>query len=135
MRTAIFDYISAIPRATLGTYTLSTELPWEQNGQPLYLNNLKTIYVDVDQTSQEPLYNVLNFADPLDEITTVRVYFVNDAKQLPSNYESLVAEIKDARNATGTEGYVDKVCQVSTEFSADRLITTFEFSFKKLLTN
>ena len=104
MRTAILTYVQAIPRATLGTYSVSEELPWEQNGQPLYLNNLKTIYVDVDQVAQEPLYNVLNFADPLDEITTVRVYFVNDAKQLPSNYESLVAAVKDARNATGTEG-------------------------------
>lgn len=135
MRTAILTYIQAIPRATLGTYSVSEELPWEQNGQPLYLNNLKTIYVDVDQVAQEPLYNVLNFADPLDEITTVRVYFVNDAKQLPSNYESLVAAVKDARNATGTEGYVDRVCQVSTEFAADKLITTFELSFKKTLTN
>lgn len=135
MRTAIYDYISALPRATLGTYTVSSELPWDQNGQSLYLINLKTVYVDVDQTTQAPLYNVLNFADPLDETTTVRVYFVNDAKQLPSNYETLVAAIKDARNAEGTDGYVNKVCQVSTEYSSDRLVTTFEFSFKKTLTN
>jgi hypothetical protein len=119
----------------MGTYSLTTELPWDQNGNPLYINNLKRIYVDVDQIVQESGVNTLGFPGTVDEITTIRVYFVNDAKQLPSNYESLVTAIKDARLTTDISGVINRLCQVSTNYEADKLITTFEFSFRKLITN
>jgi len=135
MRTAIYDYIDSLSSTTMGTYSLTTELPWDQNGNPLYINNLKRIYVDVDQIVQESGVNTLGFPGTVDEITTIRVYFVNDAKQLPSNYESLVTAIKDARLTTDISGVINRLCQVSTNYEADKLITTFEFSFRKLITN
>ncbi len=135
MRTAIYNYISAVSKSQLGTYTVTQELPWDNNGTPLYLSNLKTIYVDVDQTTQNGLVAGLDGSGAVDEITTVRVFFANDAKTLPSNYETLVQLIKDARLISNTPGVTDRTCQVSTAFVADKLTTTFEFSFKKLITN
>lgn len=132
MRSDIVAYIKTLQ---LGTYRLTEELPWDNNGQPLYLSNLKTIYVDVDQIEQIPLIDTLGRAGAVDEVTTVRVYFVNDAKTLPSNYESLVANIKLARTQDYTLGYIQKLCQVTTSFVADKMITEFDFSFRQLITN
>ena len=132
MRANILSYIKTL---TLGSYSVSDELPWDNNGTPLYLSNLRRIYVDVAQFSQDARIDTLGMSGAVDEITTVRVYFVNDAKTLPANYESLVAAIKQARVQDYTAGYIQKLCQVSSEFTGDRLTTTFEFSFRKLMTN
>lgn len=132
MRSNILAYIKSL---RLGTYSVTDELPWDNNGTPLYLVNLKRIYVDVSQYSQDALIDTLSMAGAVDEITTVRVFFVNDAKTLPSNYETLIDDIKSARVQDYTAGYIQKLCQVTTEYQSDRMITTLEFSFRKLLTN
>lgn len=135
MRTAILAYLQGLTNSQLGTYSVVEELPWDQNGNPLYLNNLKRIYVDVTQVTQEPNQNSLTLAGVVDQTSVVRVFFVNDAKQLPSNYESLVDLIVQARLTADITGVIERLCQVSTDFDADRLITEFEFSFKKTITN
>ena len=132
MRQAIYNAIAAL---NLGTYAMSTELPWDNNGQPLYLANLKRIYVDVAAIRQEEAIDTLDGQGSVDEITTIRVYFVNDAKQLPSNYDALVQSIKEARTTPDITGVIQRLCQVDTRFESDRLVTEFEFSFRKYLTN
>ena len=135
MRQAIYDYISNIGKSTMGTFALASELPYDSSGVPLYLKNFKRIYIDIDQVSQEPVFDAMNAAGAVDEITIVRAYFVTDAKQLSSNYEDLVQAIKDARLTQDIPGVIRRLCQVSTKFQDDALITEFEFSFRKLLTN
>ena len=134
MRTAIYDYLYA-NRSSLTGLTLSEKLPWTDNGAPLYLQNMKYVYLDLDQVSQEALTETLNGNGTVDEITTVRVYFANDAKTLPSNYENLVAIIKTARLTQDIEGVINRLCQVSTEYVSDVVVTTFEFTFRKMQTN
>jgi len=135
MRQAIYDYISNISKSTMGTFSLASELPYDSSGVPLYLKNFKRIYIDMDQVSQEAVFDAMNAAGAVDEITLVRAYFVTDAKQLSSNYEALVKAIQDARLTTDIEGVIRRLCQVSTKFQDDSLVTEFEFSFRKLLTN
>lgn len=132
MRQVIYDYLSG---QSLGSARLTDNLPWEDNGAPLYRHNKKYVYVDTANTAQTPLFDAFDNTGTVDEVTTVRVYFVNDAKILPPDYDETVETIKGARTATGTEGYIQKLCQVSTEFFEDSLITTLEFSFRRLLTN
>jgi hypothetical protein len=132
MRSAILSYIQTL---SLGTFAVTEELPWDNNGTPLYMSNLKRIYVDAAQSSQDPAFDVFNGGGSVNEITTVRVVFVTDAKQLPSNYESLVDLIKLARLESSTAGYIQRLCQVTTEFTGDKMTTEFEFSFRKTLTN
>lgn len=134
MRQAIYNYLYA-NRNQLSGLTLSDKLPWTDNGAPLYLQNKKYIYVDIDQITQEKLYDTLGGTGGVDEITLVNVYFVLDAKALLSNYEDLVAVIKTARLTTDIEGVIHRLCQVKPEYSGDNLVTTFEFSFRKLITN
>jgi len=135
MRESIYNYIDNFSKSTMGTFALAGELPYDSSGIPLYIKNFKRIYIDMDQVKQESVFDALNSAGAVDEITTVRAYFVTDAKQLPSNYETLVSAMKDARLTSDIAGVIRRLCQVSTRFQDDSLITEFEFSFRKLLTN
>jgi hypothetical protein len=96
---------------------------------------MKSIYVDVDQIQQQKLFDTMSGDGTVDEITTVNVYFVLDAKALLSNYEDLVSVIKAARLIQDIIGVIERTCQVRAEYSADNLVTTFTFSFRKMLTN
>ena len=133
MRSVIYNFIKEL---RLKTVTLTEHLPWEDNGAPLYHHNKKHIYVDTAQTQQTPMFDALNGGTgTVDEITTVSVYFVNDAKKLLADYDSIVNLLKEARLAPGTEGYIQKLCQITTFYQEDAIITQLEFSFRKLLTN
>ena len=132
MRSQVLDYLNA---NKVTGFTVTNALPYNASGQPLYLNNFKSIYVDQPQTSQEPLIDVLNGAGVVNETTTVSVYVTTDAKQLPSNYDTLVSTIKLARLDTELVGVTQRTTRVSTEFNADALVTKFDISFTQLITN
>lgn len=133
MRSVVYTYIRDL---RIKGYTLTDSLPWEDSGTALYLHNKKHIYVDVAQVEQQPVFDTLNNGQgTVDEIITVSVYFVNDAKKLPLDYDQVVNQLKGARTAVGTEGYIQKLCQVTTSYQEDALVTTLEYSFRKLITN
>jgi len=132
MRSVIYDYIKSL---ALKSVSLSAELPYQSSGTDLYLKNKKTIYVDAAQSSQDPAIDTFDGKGTVDETTTVSVYFVNDAKRVLSDYDTIVAQLKGARTATGTESYIQKLCQVSVSYSEDAMVTQLDFSFRKLLTN
>jgi hypothetical protein len=116
-------------------YTVTAELPWDSSGQPLYLNNMKRIYVDQPQTGQEPLIDVLNGLGVVNETTTVSVYLATDAKKLPANYDAVVSMIKSTRLDPAILGVTQRTTTVSTEFDADVLVTQFDINFRKLIIN
>ena len=87
MREDILTYIRSL---SLGTFTVSDDLPREEGGVMLYVKNPKRIYVDRPQYSEEPLLQTLNGFDIHSEATTVSIYFTADAKTLPANYGALV---------------------------------------------
>ena len=116
-------------------YTVTAELPWDSSGQPLYLNNMKRIYVDQPQTVQEPLIDVLNGHGVVNETTTVSIYLATDAKKLPANYDAVVSMIKSTRLDPAISGVTQRATQVSTEFVADVLVSQFDINFRKLIIN
>jgi hypothetical protein len=132
MRTVVYNYIKALG---LKSVVLSSELPYQTNGQDLYLKNKKTIYVDVAQSTQDAVTDTFSGTGTVNEVTTVSVYFVNDAKKILPDYDNIVTQIKNARTATGTEGYIQKLCQVTVSYDEDAMVTELGFSFRKLLTN
>lgn len=134
MRTAILNYFKENKKA-LAPLIISDNLPWEDNGAPLYHHNKKHLYTDLDQVSQSASFDTLNYKGAVDEITTVRVYFVTDAKNPISNFENITQIIRDARLTSEITGVVQRTCQVSNSFNNDAVVTEFEFSFKKLITN
>lgn len=132
MRTEVIEYLDA---NKVSGYTVTQELPWDSSGTPLYLKNFKRIYVDRDQVVQEPIIDVLNGTGVINEITTVRVYVTTDAKTAPSNLDTLVSTIKNARMTSDITGVTQRATQVTSEFQGDALVTEFEISFRKLIVN
>jgi hypothetical protein len=132
MRELILAWLQA--NAVTG-YTVTAELPWDSSGQPLYLNNMKRIYVDQPQTGQEPLIDVLNGAGVVNENTTVSIYLATDAKKLPPNYDAVTAMIKSTRLDPAITGVTQRTTTVSTEFDADVLVSQFDINFRKLIVN
>lgn len=130
MRADVLDYIGGL---NLGSFILSQELPWEESGSALYLKNLKKIYVDAVAYETQPLIKTFN-SYINNEISTVRIYFSCDAKQLPASYDDVVAELKTVKDVDPTGGYQSRQATVSTELANDILSTTVEITFTKIST-
>jgi hypothetical protein len=130
MRTDVIDYLQTL---NLGTFLVSSELPFSESGTPLYIKNLKKIYVDVDQYAAEPIISALNGLNITRDTIAVRVYLANDAKSIPPNYDDVVSQIRTAKNILPTTGgFSTREVDVETSFEADRLITEIELRFIKL---
>ena len=130
MRAEVLDYLQAL---NLGQFTVSTELPWTDGGQPLYIKNLRKVYVDQDTVEIEPAIIALNGLNIQQQVTTVRVFMANDAKVQPPNYGAVVDAIKGVRNLTTVTGIQRRECDITTSVDADRQITEFEFRYTKIL--
>ena len=131
MRTEILDYISTL---NLGSFLVSQELPWEESGQALFLKNLKKIYVDVAQYQNETLIATLSGLNINNETSIVRILFACDAKQTPANYDTLVNDLKSAKDITTIDGIRSRQCDVTTDIENDALVTTLEIRFTKITT-
>lgn len=129
MRTQLLDYIQTLD---LGGFNASQELPWEESGLELYIKNLKKIYVDADQFTVEPVITALDGLSIYNEVTIVRVFFANDAKQIPPNYSELVSQLRSGKDIEAAQGFRRRECTVDTSVQADRLVTELEFRFTKI---
>jgi len=129
MREEVLDFIQTLD---VGGFNISNELPWNESGTPLYIKNLKKIYVDVDQVTSEPLITTFSGLNVTNHVTIVRIFFANDAKQVPANYSDVVAELTTAKDVDPTLNFHRRECIVSTSIEADRLVTIMELRFIKL---
>jgi len=116
-----------------GVYTLSQELPYTADGTALYTKNLKKIYVNLAQRSEEIAIATLDASNITNQTTRVQVYLANEARVLPS-YDQVVTDliaIKDSEEIRN-QGYYRRQCEVSTEYEDNILITTLEYEFTKI---
>lgn len=132
MRQAIIDGISAL---SLGTFAVSSELPWTASGQPLYEKNYKVFYVSEPESVESNLFNTLDAGVFAKKESTIRVFVVVDAKQKPSNYDSLVSGVRNVKNTTDIIGVTSRECDITTSFQADALTTEFVFRFTEMKIN
>ncbi len=130
MRTEILNYLQS---QNLGVFTTTTEQPWVENGVPLYIKNLKKVYVGQDQVTVEPLVTTLDAIIVSSEVTSVTVYLACDAKQTPASLEQVISVIRDAKNITTISGVNRRDCIVNTEFVNDVLVNELEFRFTKII--
>jgi len=128
MRATILEKLQAISEAG---FTVSTVLPYDQGDTPLYLQNIKTIYVDLPQTEQDPLVSTLDGNGVYNEVLTVNAIVGTDAKTLPSNYDSLISSMKAVALDDTVNGFNRKPVAVSTAYEGDIVITTVSYSFVK----
>jgi hypothetical protein len=128
------DLIAYLKTQSLGTVSVATELPYGKDGEPLYLKNFKKIYIDREQTTQEPLFNTLNGGSVVAQTTSVTAYLTVDAKTSLVNYDTIVAHMTDARNLVAIDGNLDRTVAVAKSYDGDAMLTEFTFEFKEILT-
>jgi hypothetical protein len=131
MRTQIITYIQGL---NLGTFSVSTELPYTDSGQALYIKNPKRIYVDEEQVENEPILETLNSSNVINEQESVTIYFSCDSKLLPANYDTLVTDLKAARNIDTVQNVFRRELDVSTGYDGDLLVTELTIRFNKIIT-
>jgi|TARA_B110000977_G_scaffold28951_1_gene37414 hypothetical protein len=126
------DILSYIKTLSLGSFTVSDELPRDDSGMALYLKNPKKLYVDIGQVEATPLIQTLSGFDVHTESTTVSVYFTADAKTLPANYSSLTQSLRLGKDIQQAKGFNNRSVDVQTEYDADMLITRIDYTFSKI---
>jgi hypothetical protein len=129
MRTEIIDYVQGL---NLGTFTVSTELPYTESGQAMYVKNPKRIYVDEEQITSEPILQALDGLTVVDEEASVTIFFSVDSKLLPANYEAVLTALKGAKDITTIDGVIRRELDVSTGYDGDLLVTELEIRFNKI---
>tara|TARA_R100000951_G_C2650024_1_gene184066 strand:- start:2938 stop:3330 length:393 start_codon:yes stop_codon:yes gene_type:complete len=130
MRTEILNYINTL---SLGTFTVTSDMPYSSSGSALYLQNPKKIYVDAEQVQTEPLVSALDGPIIDNEVKSVSIYFSADAKQLPANYDTLVTNLRKAKNITTVTGIHSRELDSSTEFEGDLIVNSMEIRFNKVI--
>jgi hypothetical protein len=130
MRTEILNFLQS---QNLGVFTTTNELPWVENGVPLYIKNLKKVYVSQDQVNVEPLVTTLDALIVSSEETSVTVYLACDAKQTPPNLDQVIQIIRQAKDVTTIDGVNRRDVVVNSTFEADVLVTELEFRFTKII--
>jgi|MEHZ01.3.fsa_nt_MEHZ010760171.1_2 hypothetical protein len=129
MRELVQDYIRGL---SLGSFTLVNDLPYDDAGIPLYIKNVKRIYVEPLQVETTPVIQTLGGFSLSNETNIIRVYFTADAKQVPANYDALVSLLKAAKDITTIVGAYTRECDVTTEFVSDLVVTTLELRYVQL---
>ena len=129
MRTQVLNYLKGL---SLGSFIVVDEFPYDDAGAPLYLKNVKRIYVEPLQVETTPVVQALNGFSLSNETNIIRIYFAADAKQVPANYDSLVLSMKAAKDITTIEGAYTRECDISVEYVNDLVVTTVELRYVKL---
>lgn len=115
--------------ATLTQFSVSSELPWSQNGQPLYRKNMKKIYVDQEVLEQGTMFDLLNADNIYDNLYTCRAYLAVDAKNPPTQTDSAVNLILTAKGSTGVVNF-DEESDYTVEIDEDVIVYTFEYRIR-----
>jgi len=120
--------LSAITTATstLTQFAVSQELPWQQNGTPLFRKNLKKIYVDNTVQEQTTLIPTVNGGEIFQNDLITRVYVSTDAKNTPSQLAQLITNVLGAKDSTGVVNFGSE-SDYTVEIEEDVQTYTFEF--------
>jgi len=123
------DLISQITTNLSGqsNISISSELPFDSGGNPLYEKNMNTVYVDEQELNVEQLYRTLDQGDVNQTTTTINAYFSTDAKNQFNNIDTVVANLLIARNVV--TNVLDKNSDYETEITDDVITYTFEYNF------
>jgi hypothetical protein len=124
LRTQIVTNISAYTN-----FSVSTELPWEQNDSPLYLQNMKVVYVGAENVQTSELVEVANAVDVFQTETLVSVYVAVDAKNEPVNTQSVLSGIRSAMTLTSVNGIISRNVDMNSVIDEDVTTYTFDFTF------
>ena len=125
------DLLANVTTSLAGTsVSVSTELPWNSGGVPLYEKNMKKFYISKPSQDITQLHTTLDRSDVFTTETTLTGYITVDAKNEPSDIDAVIASVLNSRNAI--DGQYINECLVETETDQDRITYTFTYRFQKV---
>ena len=126
---AVRDTLKANLDTTLASTSVgvSSELPFSSANEPLYIKNMKKVYLGEDNISKTELISCLDNNDVVETETTVTGYLAVDAKTQPTDIDTIVSSILNSR--LSVTGQPTRECEMTTELDDDVLIYTFNFNF------
>ena len=107
--------------------TVSSELPWITGSEPLYVQNMKVLYLDEEQISQDTLFTTLDSQEVVSNVSTINGYLQVDAKNQPGDIANVVSNVLSAKSVIS--GVVSKQSDYETEITSDKITYTFEYRF------
>jgi hypothetical protein len=129
MRAELIAYLTSNLK---GTIKCASELPWAQGDVVLYRQNLKRVYLDAAETSQDILLTVLGGLDISRTVTTVKGYLAVDAKNKPSDLESVLVIINNAKDMASMDSTFRKEFDYTSQIDRDVIIYTFEYRYTEI---
>lgn len=128
MRSQLVTYLSTA--LTNAAIKCASELPWTDGPTPLYMKNMKKLYIDRDEQLERVLYPVLSPGNDISEIENiVRAYFSVDAKNQPNGLDSAISLIVGAKDVNTITSVVGRLCDYEVSYEGDVLIYTFTYRF------
>ena len=107
--------------------SISTELPFDQSGIPLFNKNMGTVYVSEQDLDVEQLYRTLDQSNVNTTTTTINAYLSVDAKNEYSDIDTVVANLLVARNTVANT--IESESDYVTDITDDVITYTFEYNF------
>ena len=124
MRAELLAFLTtATSTATVKTVS---ELPWNTAGEPLYLKNMKKMYLDQTQRVETTLIPTLDGNDVFQRDLLVTGYFAVDAKNEPTGLSQAITTILSAKDKTGIINFGVE-SDYTTEIQDDVIIYTVEY--------
>ncbi len=111
----------------VGNISVSTELPYTAGSDSLNIKNMKTVYVDADNTeiTQNQVFLGGNSVDQTE--TTINAYLSVDAKNPPADLDTRIASIQNAK--TSVANVFVRECETTSDIDSDIITYTFEYKF------
>jgi hypothetical protein len=129
MRTELLAYLTANLTRSIKP---SKELPFEDSGNPLYLKNMRQVYLDEPTVVQSELVQTLDDSDINQNIITVRAFLAIDAKNRNADLDTTLNTMANARGVATITNTFRKEFDYTTTIDADRIIYEFEYRFYTL---
>jgi len=107
--------------------SVSSELPWSSAGEPLYMKNMKKVYLDEDNITKDQLFKTLDNADIAQVETSVTGFLAVDAKTQPTDIDTIISNVLQSRLAI--TGQSTSEVEMTTDTQADTLVYQFDFNF------
>ena len=117
--------------STLTQFAVSQELPFEADGQPLYIKNKKRLYVDNPVKTQNTMIPLLSFVNIMEDELKTNVYLVVDAKNPPTQLDSLITKVLDVKDSLGIVNF-ESESDYTLDTQEDILVYAFEFRLRQI---
>lgn len=107
--------------------SVSSELPFENGGVPLYTRNKKTFYLAEEEIEKTTLYKTMDGNQIDQTVTTIVGYLCVDAKNPLTDIDTIISNVISAKSSITST--VEADCEYSTETEGDDLTYIFEYTF------